>query len=94
MRALESLSLTGICRAYNLGCGGDGYTVKEIIAAARGVTGRDIPAAVVPRRAGDPAVLIASSSRISKDLGWQPRKTLTDIVASAWQFMSVRTGAH
>ena len=94
VRALDGLSMTGICRAYNLGCGGEGYTVKEIIAAARSVTGRDIPTAVVPRRAGDPAVLIASSSRISRDLGWQPRKTLSDIVTSAWQFMNVRAGAH
>jgi UDP-glucose 4-epimerase len=94
VRALDVLSTPRMCRAYNLGCGGDGYTVKEIIAAARSVTGRDIPTAVVPRRAGDPAVLIASSSRITRDLGWQPRKTLSDIVTSAWEFMSVRTGAR
>jgi UDP-glucose 4-epimerase len=94
VRALDALSLTGVCKAYNLGCGGDGYTVKEIIAAARRVTGRDIPTDVVPRRAGDPAVLIASASRIARDLGWQPRKTLTDIVTSAWQFMSVRSGVR
>ncbi|MBY0497973.1 MAG: UDP-glucose 4-epimerase GalE [Cyanobacteria bacterium] len=93
VRALGALSEPGICRAYNLGCGGEGYTVKEIIAAARDVTGRDIPTAVVPRRAGDPAVLIAGSSRISRDLGWQSRKSLDDIVTSAWQFMSVRAGA-
>ena len=93
VRALGALSESGICRAYNLGCGGEGYTVKEIIAAARDVTGRDIPTAVVPRRAGDPAVLIAGSSRISRDLGWQSRKSLDDIVTSAWQFMSVRAGA-
>jgi len=48
----------------------------------------------VPRRAGDPAVLIASSTRITRDLGWQPRQTLADIVTSAWRFMSVRTGAR
>ena len=94
VRALDTLSVSGICRAYNLGCGGDGYTVKEIIAAARSVTGRDIPTAVVPRRAGDPAVLIASSTRIARDLGWQPRRTLDDIVTSAWQFMNVRAGAR
>jgi UDP-glucose 4-epimerase len=38
-------------------------------------------------------VLIASSTRITRDLGWQPRKTLNDIVTSAWEFMTVRTGA-
>ena len=90
VRALDALSAPGICRAYNLGCGGEGYTVKEIIAAARDVTGREIPTVVVPRRAGDPAVLIASSSRITRDLGWQPRQTLAGIVTSAWRFMSVR----
>jgi UDP-glucose 4-epimerase len=94
VRALDALSMTGSCRAYNLGQGGEGYTVKEIIAAARTVTGRDIPTAVVPRRAGDPAVLIASSTRIARDLGWRPGKTLADIVTSAWQFMTVRTGAR
>ena len=78
---------------YNLGSAA-GFSVREVIEAARRVTGRDIPTAVVPRRAGDPAVLIASSSRISRDLGWQPRQTLADIVTSAWQFMNVRTGAH
>ncbi|HEX6163578.1 MAG TPA: UDP-glucose 4-epimerase GalE [Vicinamibacterales bacterium] len=91
VRALDALSMSGICRAYNLGQGGDGYTVKEIIAAARAVTGRDIPTDVVARRPGDPAVLIASSARISRDLGWQPRRTLDDIVTSAWQFMTARS---
>ena len=92
VRALATLSLPGICRAYNLGCGGEGYTVKEIIAAAREVTGHVIPTDIVPRRAGDPAMLVASSARIASDLGWQPRRSLTDIVTSAWQFMSARTG--
>ena len=87
VRALSALAVPGICRAYNLGCGGDGYTVKEIIAAARAVTGREVPTNVVARRPGDPAMLIASSVRIGRDLGWQPRQTITDIVTSAWQWM-------
>ncbi len=50
---------------YNLGCGGEGYTVREVIDAAREVTGRNIPVRIGPRRAGDPAVLIASSDKIN-----------------------------
>ena len=57
---------------FNLGCGG-GYTVLEIIEAARRVTGRPIPIQIEPRRSGDPAVLIASSEKIQKELGWHPR---------------------
>ncbi|MFL6227927.1 MAG: UDP-glucose 4-epimerase GalE [Pyrinomonadaceae bacterium] len=70
---------------YNLGCGGDGYTVKEVLDVAREMTGRDIPARVAPRRAGDPAVLVASSARIRNDLGWSPQfQDLRVIVESAW----------
>ena len=49
---------------YNLGCGGDGYTVREVIDAARAVTGREINVKTGARRAGDPALLVASSARI------------------------------
>jgi UDP-glucose 4-epimerase len=73
---------------YNLGCGGDGYSVREVIETAKAVTGRDIPVQMGPRRAGDPAVLIASSDRIKSELGWQP--TLQDlkvIIESAWSWM-------
>jgi UDP-glucose 4-epimerase len=72
---------------YNLGCGGDGYTVKEVIDLAREVTNRDIPVRVVARRAGDPAVLIASSERIRQGLGWEPKyQDLRMIIASAWEW--------
>jgi UDP-glucose 4-epimerase len=71
-------------RVYNLG-NGEGFTVKEVIQVAREVTGQPIPAEVGARRAGDPAVLVASSERIRQELGWQPRLTgLEPIVASAW----------
>lgn len=71
---------------FNLGCG-DGYTVKEVIDTARQVTGRKIPVQVGARRAGDPAVLIASSDRIARVLGWQPRhSTIDNIVTSAWKW--------
>jgi UDP-glucose 4-epimerase len=73
---------------YNLGCGGDGYTVREVIEAARAVTGRDIPVRTAPRRAGDPAVLVASSDRIRRELGWQPQfQALEEIIGSAWEWM-------
>jgi UDP-glucose 4-epimerase len=73
---------------YNLGCGGDGYTVREVIETARQVTGRAIPVRVGPRRPGDPARLVASSDRIKRELGWTPaRQDLKTIIASAWDWM-------
>ena len=73
---------------YNLGCGGDGYSVRDVIDTARRVTGKDIPVRMGPRRPGDPAVLIASSDKIKKDLGWQPQfQDLGLIIESAWQWM-------
>lgn len=76
---------------YNLGCGGDGYSVIEVIDIAREVTGRDIPIKLGPRRPGDPAVLIASSNEIKKDLGWSPRfGDLRLIIESAWGLMQTR----
>ncbi|MDX6578351.1 MAG: UDP-glucose 4-epimerase [Blastocatellia bacterium] len=73
---------------YNLGCGGDGYTVSEVINCARAVTGREIPLRVAPRRAGDPAVLIASSNRILQELKWSPQfQNLEEIIGSAWGWL-------
>jgi UDP-glucose 4-epimerase len=73
---------------YNLGCGGDGYSVQEVIETAKQVTGRDIPVTIGPRRPGDPAVLIASSDKIKSELGWQPAyQDLRVIVQSAWDWM-------
>jgi UDP-glucose 4-epimerase len=73
---------------YNLGCGGDGYSVKEVVDVAREVTRKDIPISVGPRRAGDPAVLVASSERIKKELGWSPRfQELKLIIQSAWSLL-------
>jgi UDP-glucose 4-epimerase len=78
-------------RIYNLGCGGDGYTVREVIETARAVTGRDIKVRVGPRRPGDPAVLIASSEKIKRELGWQPsQQDLKLIIQSAWNWISKR----
>ncbi len=75
-------------RIYNLGCGGDGYSVREVIETARAVTGRDIEVRTGARRPGDPAVLVASSERIKRELGWQPAmQDLRVIIESAWKWM-------
>jgi len=76
---------------YNLGCGGEGYSVKQVIDCARRITGKEIPVRQGPRRAGDPAVLIASSARIVRELGWRPKHQQLDvIVESAWRWMQRR----
>jgi UDP-glucose 4-epimerase len=73
-------------RFYNLG-NGEGFTVKEVIDAAREITGRAIRADAGPRRAGDPAVLVAASDRIRKELGWVPRfPHVREIIDSAWRW--------
>jgi len=71
-------------RTYNLG-NGEGYSVKEVIEAARKITGLPIKAEVGPRRPGDPATLIAGSETIKRELGWQPRfASLESIIGTAW----------
>ncbi|HYO67220.1 MAG TPA: UDP-glucose 4-epimerase GalE [Archangium sp.] len=86
--ALHALAQGHSSSIYNLGCGGEGYSVKQVIDCARRVTGRDIPVAKGPRRAGDPAVLIASSGRITRELRWKPtQQKLDTIVESAWRWM-------
>jgi UDP-glucose 4-epimerase len=66
---------------------GRGFSVKEVIETAREVTGHPIPAVAGPRRAGDPAELIASSEKIREQLGWTPRyPKLRDIVQTAWDW--------
>jgi UDP-glucose 4-epimerase len=93
--ALEGLAAGKPSAAYNLGCGGDGYSVAQVIEAARRVTGREIRVARGPRRAGDPAVLVASSARIHRELGWKPQyQSLEEIIGSAWRFMQRDTALH
>ena len=80
---------------FNLGCGGDGYTVNEVIAIAREVTGKQIPARYGPRRPGDPAVLVASSERIKRDLGWSPQyQDLRKIIGSAWNWLQAHPDGY
>ena len=84
--ALERLRQGGESGIYNLGSG-NGYSVKQVIDVSRRVTGHPIPAKIEPRRAGDPATLVASSRRAREELGWNPkREKLEDIIASAWQW--------
>ena len=82
--ALDYLMQGGENNVFNLG-NGVGFTVKEVVDVARTVTGHPIPAKVAPRRAGDPAQLIASSEKAIRVLGWKPQyNDLNTIVASAW----------
>jgi UDP-glucose 4-epimerase len=89
--AMAPLRDPGVCRAYNLGCGGHGYSVREVIDTAVRVTGRPIPERKAPRRPGDPPVLIASSTRIERELRWRAEhRDLESIVRSAWDWMQER----
>ena len=90
--ALESLLDGGGNAIYNLG-NSTGYSVRQVIDVAREVTGHPIPSIVSERRAGDPAILIADSSRIRADLGWQPRyESLEEIIQTAWAWHRKEAG--
>ena len=84
--ALDYLLKGGDNNVFNLG-NGVGFTVKEVIDTARAVTGHPIPAEISPRRAGDPAQLIASSEKAVKVLGWKPKyDDLSTIISTAWKW--------
>ncbi len=88
MLADQWLAEGGESGCYNLGCE-TGYSVKQIIAAARQVTGHPIPARETPRRPGDPARLVASSRKIRDEFGWRPRFSDPEaIVETAWKWHS------
>jgi UDP-glucose 4-epimerase len=75
---------------YNIG-NGQGFTVREVIDSVRRVTGRPIAVEECPRRPGDPAVLVAGSEKIKRELGWKPRfADLDAIIASAWEWHKKR----
>jgi len=84
LKALESDAARSARLIFNLG-NGQGFSVREVIESARRVTGHPIPAQVHPRRPGDPAVLVASSEKAIRELGWKPRYTqLDEILRTAW----------
>jgi UDP-glucose 4-epimerase len=73
-------------RIYNLG-NGNGFSNKQVVEAAREVTGAELPVEIGPRRDGDPASLVASSAKARDQLGWVPAKnTLRDMIGDAWEF--------
>lgn len=85
-QALEYLNGRSGAFCFNLGSG-QGYSVAEVVNAARRVTGRTIPVEIAPRRAGDPASLVASAQLAWRELSWQPRRSsLETILLSAWRW--------
>ena len=83
--ALQALESSDRC-IYNLG-NSTGFSVRQVVEAARRVTGHPIPVVECPRRAGDPAVLVASSEKIRRELQWQPQyANLDEIILSAWEW--------
>ncbi|RIU94800.1 UDP-glucose 4-epimerase GalE [Oceanobacillus picturae] len=92
--ALEYLKKGGISDIFNLGSS-QGFSVKEMIEAARSVTGKKIPTQSGPRRAGDPAVLIASPEKAKGILGWNPKRTaIHTIMQDAWNWHTSRPNGY
>ena len=92
--AVEYLINGGESNVFNLG-NGVGYSVREVIETARKVTGHPIPAVEIPRRAGDPARLVASGEKAKTVLGWEPKITsLEDIIRSAWVWHSTHPNGY
>jgi UDP-glucose 4-epimerase len=89
LRALAACR-PGEHRIYNLG-NGAGFSVRDVIEVCRSVTGADIAVETGPRRAGDPAVLVASSAKIQSELGWRASRDLRAMAADAWAFTQARS---
>ena len=84
--ALDYLLEGNESNAFNLGSS-NGFSNKEILEAARRATGKEIPAEIAPRRAGDPSTLIAASGKAREVLGWTPKyENMEDIIKTAWTF--------
>ena len=83
--ALEKMEKENVSERFNLGSG-RGYSVAELIATAKKITGVDFSVEQAPRRPGDPAVLVADSSKAKRVLGWQPQYDLTRIIETAWNW--------
>jgi UDP-glucose 4-epimerase len=85
VRALEYLIAGKPSTIINLGTG-FGNSVKEVIQVAREVTGRDIPEVISPRRAGDPAILVADNTKAREVLGWEPKYDIRGVIETAWKW--------
>jgi UDP-glucose 4-epimerase len=86
--ALQALEVGNPGGTYNIGGRGGGSSVRQVIEAVRQVTGRNVATRVTARRAGDPTVLVASSDRAHRELGWEPRRSdLPTIVEDAWRWI-------
>jgi UDP-glucose 4-epimerase len=84
----------GVHEIYNLG-NGTGFSVRQVIEAARAVTGREIPVREEGRRAGDPAILVAASAKVREGLGWSPRKPeLETMIGDAWAWSQANPGGY
>jgi UDP-glucose 4-epimerase len=93
LKALDAAPETSGGLILNLG-NGQGFSVRQVIESVRRVTGHPIPTEIHPRRAGDPAVLVASSSKAARELGWKPRYSdLDQIIRTAWVWHRKRYGA-
>ncbi len=94
LRALNALRSGPTTSAYNLG-NGEGFSVKQVIETCEKVVGRPIPSVAAPRRAGDPARLVASSDKIRKELGWSPRyPDLETIISHAWAWFEAHPDGY
>lgn len=84
--ALKALNNKCSNTIYNLG-NGKGYSVKEVIETAKKITKKEIPIKISERRQGDPSILVASSEKIKKELGWKPKyEKLETIIETAWNW--------
>ncbi len=93
LEALKNSTVSG--RVFNLGCGGEGYTVREVVEVARRITGCEIPVQITPPRRGDPAMLVASSERIRMELRWNPKyQDLASIIGSAWAWLQTHPDGY
>lgn len=87
--ALRALETGAPSTAYNLG-NGQGFSVRQVIAAAEIVAGRKVPVVIGPRRAGDPARLVGDASLIRTELGWNPRYSQIDaMISTAWAWREI-----
>lgn len=86
LAALEHLTAGGASGAYNVGTG-KGQTVMEVLGAVEEVTGKRVPYKIAARREGDPTELVADSTRLRKQLGWEPQRSeIHEIVQDAWAY--------